>query len=202
MDLNTVKVLNNGVKMPIFGLGVYKSADGDETYNAVRWALEAGYRHIDTAAMYGNEASVGRAIRDSGIAREEIFVTTKLWNSEIREHNEENALKASLEKLGMDYVDLYIYHMWDWNTPLYDIMDGLDRVVAEGLFAAVAKEGGESVSLTACRHGHLSFKHRIDKGLIRLLSVSGVEEGVIDIGASIVKAGEHEALLGSGHHLV
>lgn len=110
MDLNTVKVLNNGVKMPIFGLGVYKSADGDETYNAVRWALEAGYRHIDTAAMYGNEASVGRAIRDSGIAREEIFVTTKLWNSEIREHNEENALKASLEKLGMDYVDLYLIH--------------------------------------------------------------------------------------------
>ena len=110
MDLTTKKILNNGVEMPIFGLGVYKSADGEETYNAVRWALDAGYRHIDTAAMYGNEASVGRAIRDSGIAREDIFVTTKLWNTEIREHNEENALKASLEKLGMDYVDLYLIH--------------------------------------------------------------------------------------------
>lgn len=110
MNLNTVKILNNGVKMPIFGLGVYKSADGEETYNAVRWALDAGYRHIDTAAMYGNEASVGRAIRDSGIPREEIFVTTKLWNTEIREHNEENALKASLAKLNMDYVDLYLIH--------------------------------------------------------------------------------------------
>ena len=105
MNLNTVKILNNGVKMPIFGLGVYKSADGEETYNAVRWALDAGYRHIDTAAMYGNEASVGRAIRESGIPREEIFVTTKLWNTEIREHNEENALKASLAKLNMDYVE-------------------------------------------------------------------------------------------------
>ena len=110
MNLTTTKLLNNGVKMPIFGLGVYKSADGEETYNAVRWALEAGYRHIDTAAMYGNEGSVGRAIRDSGIAREDIFVTTKLWNSQIREHNEENALKESLEKLGMDYVDLYLIH--------------------------------------------------------------------------------------------
>ena len=110
MDLNTRKKLNNGVEMPIFGLGVYKSADGEETYNAVRWALDAGYRHIDTAAMYGNEASVGRAIRDSGIAREDIFVTTKLWNTEIREHNEENALNESLKKLGMDYVDLYLIH--------------------------------------------------------------------------------------------
>lgn len=110
MNLTTTKLLNNGAQMPIFGLGVFRSKDGDETYNAVKWALEAGYRHIDTAAAYGNEESVGRAIRDSGIPREELWITTKLWNQEIRNHNEENALRQSLEKLGTDYVDLYLIH--------------------------------------------------------------------------------------------
>lgn len=110
MNLQTTKKLNSGLEMPVFGLGVFRSKDGDETYNAVRWALEAGYRHIDTAAAYGNEASVGRALKDSGIARDEIFVTTKLWNAEIRANNEEAALAASLEKLDTDYVDLYLVH--------------------------------------------------------------------------------------------
>lgn len=110
MNLTTTRLLNSGAKMPIFGLGVFRSRDGEETYNAVKWALEAGYRHIDTAAVYGNEASVGRAIRDSGIPREELWITTKLWNQEIRNHNEENALRQSLEKLGTDYVDLYLIH--------------------------------------------------------------------------------------------
>lgn len=91
MDLNTTKLLNSGARMPIFGLGVFKSKDGEETYNAVRWALDAGYRHIDTAAVYGNEASVGRAIHDSGIPRDQLWITTKLWNTEIRAHNEEAA---------------------------------------------------------------------------------------------------------------
>ncbi len=110
MDLNTRVLLNNGTMMPVLGLGVFLSKDGEETYNAVRWALEAGYRHIDTAAVYGNEESVGRAIRDSGIPREELFVTTKLWNTRIRAHEEDQAFAESLKKLRMDYVDLYLIH--------------------------------------------------------------------------------------------
>ena len=108
MDLNTTKLLNSGARMPIFGLGVFKSRDGEETYNAVRWALDAGYRHIDTAAVYGNEASVGRAIHDSGIPRDQLWITTKLWNTEIRAHNEEAAFAESLRKLGTSVTELRI----------------------------------------------------------------------------------------------
>ncbi|GJM63155.1 aldo/keto reductase [Persicobacter diffluens] len=105
----TVK-LNNGIVMPYLGLGVFKAKAGDEVYQAVRWALEAGYRHIDTAMIYNNEEDVGRAIADSELSREEFFVTTKLWNDDIRSGKVEEALEASLERLGLDYVDLYLLH--------------------------------------------------------------------------------------------
>lgn len=110
MNLKSTIRLSTGNEMPILGLGVFKSESGQETYNAVKWALEAGYRHIDTAAAYGNEESVGQAIRDSGIAREEIFVTTKLWNQRIRDNEEKAAFEESLEKLGIGYIDLYLIH--------------------------------------------------------------------------------------------
>ena len=77
--------LNNGVKIPQIGLGVFRTPDGADTANAVKWAIEAGYRHIDTAKVYGNEKSVGEGIRMSGIDRRDIFVTTKLWNEDIRQ---------------------------------------------------------------------------------------------------------------------
>ncbi|OQB23441.1 MAG: Glyoxal reductase [Firmicutes bacterium ADurb.Bin182] len=102
--------LNDGVKMPRFGLGVYLVKEGAEVENSVRYALEAGYRLVDTAAFYKNEAGVGKAIRESRIPREEIFVTTKLWNSD---HGYEKAIRAcekSLKLLGMDYIDLYLIH--------------------------------------------------------------------------------------------
>lgn len=107
--------LNNGVKIPEIGFGVFRVKDGEETYKAVRAALEAGYRHIDTAAIYGNEESVGRAIKDSGIAREELFITTKLWNNNHTKEQATAALNESLKKLGLDYVDLYLIH---WPNPL------------------------------------------------------------------------------------
>jgi len=110
MDITSTITLNNQVKIPQFGLGVFKSSAGEETYNAVRWALEAGYRHIDTAKIYGNEASVGKAVRDSKIPREEIFITTKLWNQDMREDRQEQAFQESLHLLGLDYVDLYLIH--------------------------------------------------------------------------------------------
>lgn len=103
-------VLNNGVKMPWLGLGVFKAQNGGEIEQAIGWAFEAGYRHIDTAAAYGNEEGVGRAVRESGIPREEIFITTKLANHDIRNQNARAAFETSLEKLDLDYVDLYLIH--------------------------------------------------------------------------------------------
>jgi len=105
----TVK-LNNGVEMPWLGLGVWRSMEGDEVENAVGWALEVGYRSIDTAAIYQNEKGVGRAIMESGINREDIFITTKLWNNDQRSGDVREAVETSLEKLGVDYVDLYLIH--------------------------------------------------------------------------------------------
>lgn len=102
--------LNNGVSMPLLGLGVYLTHPGQETYQAVRTALEDGYRLIDTASFYRNEEDVGRAIRDSGIPREEVFITTKLWNDD---HGYDSALKAfdaSLKRLGLGTIDLYLIH--------------------------------------------------------------------------------------------
>jgi len=106
----TVLKLNNGVSIPQLGFGLYKTPTGEVAQNAVRWALEAGYRHFDTAAVYKNEQDVGAAIRKSGIPRQEIFITTKLFNSD---HGYDAALRAfdaSLQKLGLDYVDLYLIH--------------------------------------------------------------------------------------------
>jgi diketogulonate reductase-like aldo/keto reductase len=102
--------LNNGVKMPWLGLGVFKMDDGREVQQAVRHALESGYRSIDTAAAYGNERGVGRAIRESGISREEIFITTKLWNEDQRRKRTTAAFAESLKRLDVDYVDLYLVH--------------------------------------------------------------------------------------------
>ena len=108
MCLNESLELNNGTRMPVLGLGVYKSAE--HTKEAVLAALEAGYRHIDVASFYGNEKEVGEAIRESGIERKEVFVTTKLWNDDMRAGVQREAMVRSLEALGMDYVDLYLLH--------------------------------------------------------------------------------------------
>ncbi len=102
--------LNNGVEMPYLGLGVYLAAPGTEAQNAIRYALETGYRHIDTAKLYGNERDVGIASQKSGIPREEIFITTKLWNSDHGYDQTMRACQESLNELGLSYVDLYLIH--------------------------------------------------------------------------------------------
>jgi diketogulonate reductase-like aldo/keto reductase len=102
--------LNQGIEMPVLGLGVFQTPPGPVTQQAVRWALDAGYRLIDTAALYDNEADVGTAIRESGIPRAEIFVTTKLWHSNHGYTKAKRAFEESLGKLGLDYVDLYLIH--------------------------------------------------------------------------------------------
>ena len=130
----TAITLENGLKMPILGLGVWQMGNGDETVNAVRWALEAGYRHIDTAALYGNEESVGNAVRGSGIAREELFVTTKLWPTDYL--NPQKGFDASMKRLGLDYVDLYLIH---WPIPLMtkSVWHGMEKIYASGRAKAI-----------------------------------------------------------------
>lgn len=108
--------LNDGHTIPQLGFGVFK-VDPDEAERVVADALEVGYRHIDTAAVYGNEVGVGRAIAKSGIPREELFITTKLWNSDQGTQSAFDAMDLSLEKLGLDYVDLYLIH---WPRPDLD----------------------------------------------------------------------------------
>ena len=117
MDFNSLTdryKLNNGVKIPIIGFGTWQTPDGQVAEESVLAALNSGYRHIDTAAAYGNEESVGAAIKKSGINRHELFVTTKLWNSDHGYQNTKKAIATSLEKLGLDYLDLYLIH---WPNP-------------------------------------------------------------------------------------
>ncbi len=117
--------LNNGLLIPAVGFGTWQVKDGDEAYNSVKWALEAGYRHIDTAYVYENEESVGKAIKDSGIKREDIFVTTKL-PSDVKDYK--GALKSfeeSLKALDLNYIDLYLIHApWPWSNVGQNCDDG------------------------------------------------------------------------------
>lgn len=115
--MKTIELIN-GITMPQLGFGTFKMQEGEECYNAVLEAIKVGYRHIDTAAVYGNEVSVGKAIKASGVAREEFFITTKLWNTERGEEKVKAALQASLDRLELDYVDLYLVH-WPANTAQY-----------------------------------------------------------------------------------
>ena len=129
--------LNDGNRIPQLGFGVFK-VDPGETERVVSDALEVGYRHIDTAAVYGNEAGVGAAIAKSGIPREELFITTKLWNSDQGTQSAIDAMDLSLEKLGLDYVDLYLIH---WPRP------DLDRYLESWLTLEQLRADGKTRSI-------------------------------------------------------
>jgi diketogulonate reductase-like aldo/keto reductase len=128
--------LNNGVRMPQLGFGVFQVPDA-ETTAAVTCALEAGYRSVDTAAVYGNEGGVGRALAASGLERGELFVTTKLWNADQGYDATLRAFDAGLARLGLEYVDLYLIH---WPAPARDLYreswKAIERLVADGLVRA------------------------------------------------------------------
>lgn len=125
--------LNNGDLIPQIGLGVWQSREA--TKQAVLWALEHGYRHIDTAACYKNEEAVGKAIKESGISRNKIYVTTKLWNDDIRSGKVREALETSLKKLQLDYVDLYLIH---WPADGYqEAYLEMEKLMAEGKIKAI-----------------------------------------------------------------
>ncbi|RBP88386.1 diketogulonate reductase-like aldo/keto reductase [Cytobacillus firmus] len=131
LSLSSTAVLANGVKMPKVGLGVFKVEKEEELITAVKSAIEIGYRSIDTASIYGNEEWVGEAIRQSGINREELFITSKVWNSD---QGYEAALKAfntSLEKMGLEYLDLYLIH-WPVEGKYTETWRALEDLYKEG----------------------------------------------------------------------
>jgi methylglyoxal/glyoxal reductase len=130
-SINDCTVLNNGLEMPWLGFGVFKVEDGDEVEQAVRAALDTGYRSIDTAALYDNERGVGRAMRASGIPREDIFLTTKVWNDDMRAQRTLAAFDESLERLGTDYVDLYLVH-WPVAVFYKETWKALEEIYASG----------------------------------------------------------------------
>jgi diketogulonate reductase-like aldo/keto reductase len=121
------RILADGNEIPLLGLGVWQVPNGPETENAVRWALELGYRHVDTAQAYGNEESVGRALRDSGVPREEVFLTTKFYPGH---KDAESEAQRSLERLGVEQVDLYIIH-WPQGGPTW-AWPGMERAHQRG----------------------------------------------------------------------
>lgn len=129
-------VLNNGVKMPWLGLGVWKVKDGDEVSVSVRTAIEAGYRSIDTAAVYGNEAGVGEGIRQAGMDRDQLFITTKVWNADQGYESTLKAFNESMKRLGLDTLDLYLIH-WPVKGKYVETWRALEKLYREGYVRAI-----------------------------------------------------------------
>ena len=136
MNLHSTCTLNNGVKIPFIGLGVFRSPAGDVTRSAVHHALQAGYRQIDTAKIYANEQDVGRAIAESDVPRQEIFVTTKLANADQGYDSTLRAIDESLNKLQMDYVDLYLEH-WPVEGRRLESWKAMEKILTDGKVKAI-----------------------------------------------------------------
>jgi len=134
--ISSVFPIGEDVFMPIIGLGTFLSEPGEKTRNAVRWALEAGYRHVDTAHIYGNEKDVGEGIKESGIPRQEVFITTKVWNDDQGYDSTLKACEESLKRLGVDYIDLYLIH-WPVPEKRLETWKALIRLREEGLVRAI-----------------------------------------------------------------
>ncbi|MBM7649195.1 diketogulonate reductase-like aldo/keto reductase [Bacillus ectoiniformans] len=128
--------LSNGVGMPWLGLGVWQAKDGEEVVNSVKWALQSGYRSIDTAAVYDNEEGVGQGIKESGVSREEIFLTSKVWNSDQGYESTLQAFETSLKKLDTDYLDLYLIH-WAVKDKYKETWRALETLYKEGKVRAI-----------------------------------------------------------------
>ncbi|MED4073911.1 aldo/keto reductase [Priestia endophytica] len=135
-SLKDTTTLHNGVKMPWMGLGVFKVEEGEEVVESVKAALRNGYISIDTAAIYGNEEGVGKAIKESGIPREDLFITTKLWNSEQGYEKTLKAFETSMEKLGLDYLDLYLIH-WPGKDKYKDTWKAFEKLYKDGRIRAI-----------------------------------------------------------------
>ena len=135
METARVK-LNNGVELPQVGLGVWQAERGRETQDAIRWALAHGYRHIDTARVYRNEQDVGEAVRNAELPRDQIFITTKLWNDDQGFDSTLRAFEQSLKRLGLDYIDLYLIH-WPVAGKRLESWEALERLYEEKRVRAI-----------------------------------------------------------------
>jgi diketogulonate reductase-like aldo/keto reductase len=135
-DINGTVQLANGVQMPYFGLGVFKTKEGQEVIDSVTYALDAGYRHIDTAAIYGNEEGVGIAIEKNATGRKDIFLTTKVWNADQGYDSTLKAFDTSLAKLKTDYLDLYLIH-WPVKGKYKETWRALEKLYADGRVKAI-----------------------------------------------------------------
>lgn len=176
MILKDTFLLKNGVKVPKLGFGTWQIPNGDEAYNSVKWALEAGYRHIDTAMAYGNEVSVGKAIKDSGIPREEIFVTTKLPADKKGYDIAHECFEKSLSDLGLDYIDLYLIHApWPWDKMGTDCTEGnvdswraFEEIYDSGKVKAIGISNFEEMHiepiLAKCKHAPMVNQIRFHIG--------------------------------------
>jgi diketogulonate reductase-like aldo/keto reductase len=135
LNINTKIKLNNGVEIPLLGLGTWEIIEGETIIDAIRLAISKGYRHIDTARIYGNEKGVGKGLKlsleEQGLTREDIFITTKLWINSFKYEKAIKAFNRSLNNLGLDYVDLYLLH---WPEPLYrqEAWKALESILKEG----------------------------------------------------------------------
>jgi diketogulonate reductase-like aldo/keto reductase len=187
-----VRVLADGAAMPTLGLGVWQVPNGPECENAVRWALESGYRHIDTAQAYGNEESVGRALRDSGVPREEVFLTTKFYPG-----SSDPAAEAerSLQRLGIDQLNLYIVHWpqrgptWAWPGMEEALEHGYARSIGVSNFSATELEEVMTIATVAPVVNQVQFSaFEYRRGLLQACAERGV-------------ALEAYSSLGTGRHL-
>lgn len=135
-DIRDTTLLNNGVKMPWLGLGVWQVDNDNEVEAAVKMAVKAGYRAIDTAEAYENEEGVGKAIKECGVSRDELFITTKVWNSSQGYQSTLGAFEESRRKLGLDYIDLYLIH-WPVKGKYTDTWRALEKLYKDGLVRAI-----------------------------------------------------------------
>ena len=135
LTMNSTIELNNGVKIPIIGLGT-AALFGKKAYQSVVWALESGYKMIDTASMYGNERNVGKAIQESGIPRDELFITTKVWETDQGNDNTIIALEKSLKKLKLSYIDLYLIH-WPRSNLRNETWKALEKILEDDKARAI-----------------------------------------------------------------
>lgn len=135
-DLQDTTTLHNGIKMPWFGLGVFKVKEGADVINSVKAAIKNGYKSIDTAAIYQNEEGVGQAIKESGVSRDELFLTSKVWNADQGYESTLQAYETSLRKLGTDYLDLYLIH-WPGKNKYKETWEALEKLYKDGRVRAI-----------------------------------------------------------------
>ncbi len=135
-NIASTTTLHNGLEMPWFGLGVFKVEEGQEVEASVKMAIHAGYKSIDTAAIYKNEEGVGKAIRESDVPREELFITTKVWNADQGYESTLKAFDESMEKLGLEYLDLYLVH-WPVKGKYVDTWKALEKLYKDGKVRAI-----------------------------------------------------------------